>query len=50
MLPNQYLLVSIGTEKKGGALLLDTPAFVAGDANLAVPQVMRINENQCLDN
>ena len=28
-------------------LLLGTPVFVAGDANLAVTQVMKIDENWC---
>ena len=44
MLPDQLLLVSIGIKKGRQSLLLSTPVFVAGDTNLVVTQVMKIDE------
>ena len=44
VLPDQYPLASVSTDKVWQSLLLGTPAFVAGHINLAVTQAKKIDK------
>ena len=49
VLPHLYPQVFIGSDKVWQSLVLDTPAIVAGHANLVVTQANNIDENPCPD-